>query len=316
MNILITGGAGYIGSTLSYYFIDRGHNVFIIDNLINGSKDNIPLKSTFFLADISDKKELEKIFIHKFDVVIHCASLVNNEESVLNAEKFKVNNYLKSKIFLDYCLKFKIKNFIFSSTAAVYGNHSKKIKECFSKNPLAPYGKFKLKFENYLKKQKINYIIFRYFNVVGTDRKKRCGFQLQNNNLFLNIFKKFEKNKTFYIHGNDYETIDGTPVRDFIHVEDLSKIHYFFTKNIKKKNYSKIIINCGYGIGYSVQQVVNEFKKKNKNLKYKYAKRKRADIGFSVSNIDKLRKFKNLCIKQRSLKEMINSSYNWYKIIK
>ena len=316
MNVLITGGAGYIGSSISHYFIDRGHNVFIVDNLINGKKKNIPVKSKFFLADISDKKKLKKIFTHKYDLVIHCAALVNNDESVLNAEKYKINNYLKSKIFLNYCIKFKIKNFIFSSTAAVYGNHSKEIKECFSKNPLAAYGKYKLKFENYLKKKKINYIILRYFNVVGTDKKKRCGFQLQNNNLFLNIFKKFEKKKTFYIYGNDYKTIDGTPVRDFIHVEDLSKIHYFFSKNMNKKKYSKIIINCGYGRGYSVHQVVNEFRKKNKNFKYKYSKRKIADIEFSVSNIDKLRKFKNLYIRKRSLKEMINSSYNWYKIIK
>ena len=171
MNALITGGAGYIGSTVSNYLIDRGHNVTIIDDLSTGSISNIPKKAVFFKIDISDTKKLNKIFYKKkFDIVFHFAAFINNEESIKSPKKYYKNNFTKGKIFFENCIKNKINRFVYSSTAAVYGNKNKKVNEKNKLKPLSPYPKSKLKLENFLKKKrkKISCIVLRYFNVAGS----------------------------------------------------------------------------------------------------------------------------------------------------
>ena len=206
MNILITGGAGYIGSTVAWLFVDRGHKVTVIDNLSTGNRFNIPKKSKFLKIDISDTKSLDKYINTKFDVVLHFAAFIDNEESKFKKKLYLNNNYHKSKIFLDFCLNKGIKNFIFSSTAAVYGSSNKPVNEKSKTNPLAPYGKSKLKFEKYLRnnKKKINFVILRYFNVAGVEKKMRCGFKIaKNKGLFNNLCKSFIDNKIFNIFGNN-----------------------------------------------------------------------------------------------------------------
>ena len=129
MNVLITGGAGYIGSSVAWLFIDKGHKVTIIDNLIKGKKSNIPKKSKFINSDIADIKKLKKNINEKYDVVLHFAALIDNQESILNKKMYLNNNFNKSKTFLDFCIKTGIKNFIFSSSAAVYGPSSRAVHE-------------------------------------------------------------------------------------------------------------------------------------------------------------------------------------------
>ena len=238
MHVLITGGAGYIGSTVAWMFIDRGHKVTIIDNLVSGNLSNIPKKSRFIKSDIADIKKLKKYLNEDYDVVLHFAALINNQESISKKKIYFENNYKKSKIFFDYCIKIGIKNFIFSSTAAVYGSSNKSVNEKSKTKPLAPYGKSKLKFEKYLEKldKKINYVILRYFNVVGAEKKMRCGFKIKKNKaLFNNLCKSFLENRKFYIYGNNFNTKDGTSVRDYIYISDLSEVHYRFAKKILKK---------------------------------------------------------------------------------
>ena len=160
MRFLISGGAGYIGSTVAHYLIDRGHEVTIVDNLLNGFRRNIPKKATFFKIDISDTKKLNNIFlIKKFDFVFHFAALINNEESLKYPKRYFKNNYEKGKIFLQCCIENNLTNIIYSSTAAVYGNRLKKVDENDLLNPISPYSRSKLKLENFLKKKKKRLIV-------------------------------------------------------------------------------------------------------------------------------------------------------------
>lgn len=315
MNILITGGAGYIGSTVANLFLDKNHQVTIIDNLSTGSKKNIPKKCVFYHCDISNIKKIKEILKKKFDVVIHFAAYANSEDSVNYPKKYLRNNYKKAIIFLDLCMKSKIKNFIYSSTAAIYGHNKKKIKESDKLKPLTPYAISKLKLEKFFfkNKRKLNFIILRYFNVGGVEKKLRCGFNIQNKSLIANLCKSFFNNERFSIYGNTYPTEDGTAVRDYIHVEDLAKIHFRFALKIIKKRYMDIF-NCGYGKGITVKKMYNLFalfSKTSPDLKY-VSKRKK-DISVSISDIRKLNEEISITYKDYKLKNLVKTSIDWYE---
>ena len=316
MKILTTGGAGYIGSTVAWMFLDKGHDVTIVDNLTRGNLFNVPKKCKFIRSDISNisllKKSLKKNY---FDVVLHFAAYTDNKESVSKNKLYLKNNYYKSKVFFKICIEKGIKNFIFSSSAAIYGLSNIKVREDLKPKPLAPYGKSKLKFETYLKKYKkdINYVMIRYFNVVGVEKKMRCGFGKYNKSLFYNLCESHIKKKKFSIFGKNFKTKDGTAIRDYIHVSDLSKVHYQFAKIIKKKGL-KLIINCGYGKGYSVLEVVNKFNRYlDKKVTFEFKGQRKNEMGYSCANTKKLKKFYNFKNTKRKLSLMINSSLIWYK---
>ena len=317
MNILVTGGAGYIGSCVSQYLIDKGNKVIIIDNLSTGKKKNIPKKSKFYKCNIQDSKKINKIFkTNKIDVVIHFAAYIDNAESVLRPKKYFKNNFYNGKIFFSNCITNGINKIIFSSTAAVYGNKKKKISEEEFIKPLTPYSLSKMLLEEYLEKNKKNLscIVLRYFNVVGADSRLRCGFNTdKGNNLFLNLCRSVIKNKKFEIYGKNYNSRDGTTIRDFIHVSDLSDVHYKLSKLIiKKKIFLKL--NCGYGFGFSVLEVLQEFiKVSKKKINYKFVKKRKGDIISSVSNSSKLKKIIKWKPKYHSLNYLVKSSLNWYK---
>ncbi len=317
MKALVTGGAGYIGSTVSNYLLDRGHQVTIIDNLSTGIKKNIPKKAKFFKTDISDIDQIGKILSKsRFDVVFHFAAYINNEESIKFPKKYYKNNFEKGKIFFEKCLENKICNFIYSSTAAVYGNKNKKVNENDKLNPLSAYPKSKLKLEGYLKKNKskISCIILRYFNVAGVDKKYRCGFDVKKGyNLILNLCASTIKGKKFFINGNNYDTFDGTPVRDYIDVVDLAKIHLLSAKIVLKKKTFKVF-NCGYGNGFSVKEILEKFKNiSKKKIIYQIGKRRKSDIVVSIANPNKLKHFTGWKPKFNNLGQIVSSSLKWYK---
>ena len=180
-NILLTGGAGYIGSHVAHTLLDDGYKVTIIDNLITGNKELIPRNAKLFVCDISNQKEVKKIITNeKFDLVMHFAGLIRVDESVKEPEKYKEFNYTKAKIFLKTCYEHNLKKIIFSSTASVYGNPSnEKVSEKDQLKPLNPYASSKLELENFIKitSKEFNskYVILRYFNVAGADPKMRSG---------------------------------------------------------------------------------------------------------------------------------------------
>ncbi len=317
MNALVTGGAGYIGSTVSNYLIDRGHKVTIIDNLSTGLKKNIPKKAYFLKLDVSDSKKLNKIFMKKnFDIVFHFAAFINNEESLKYPNKYYKNNFLKGKIFFETCIKNNIKKFVYSSTAGVYGNKNKRVNEKDKLKPMSPYPKSKLKLENFLKskRKKIRCIILRYFNVAGSDNKLRCGFNVKKGyNLILNLCSSSLKKKKLVINGNNYNTKDGTPVRDYIHVEDLAQIHLLAANLINKKKIFKIL-NCGYGYGYSVQEILQKFNMiSKKKVEYEIGKRRKSDIVISISNPKQLINLTKWKPRYDNLTYILKSSLAWYK---
>jgi len=317
MRFLVTGGAGYIGSTVCNLLLDSGHEVNILDNLSTGKKKNIPRKANFFKVNISDVKKIKKILINKkIDIVIHFAAFVDNLESIKNPNKYYQNNYENGKIFFQTCIENNIKKFIYSSTAAVYGNNKKKVNESDILKPISPYSRSKLKLEKFLdrKKNKIDCIILRYFNVAGVEKKFRCGFDIQRGqNLILKLCEASIKNRTFMINGNNYKTSDGTTIRDYIHVEDLAKIHLLIAK-ILFKNRTFKVFNCGYGYGFSVKQILDQFSlASKKKVKFKIGNRRPKDIIISIADNKKLNNFIKWKPKYNNLSHVVKSSLKWYK---
>ena len=221
---------------------------------------------------------------------------------------------------MNICSKNGIKKYIFSSTASVYGNTIKsKVSEKDNLKPINPYAKSKLLFENHLinksKKDNLSYIILRYFNVAGADKKLRSGLISKYSTHLIKIICEVAvgKRKQVVINGSNYNTRDGTPIRDYIHVSDLADIHLKVT-NYLLKNGSSQIFNCGYGKGFSVIEVINTI---NKILRYdipcKIGPRRKGDIEKLISNVNKFNKFFNWKPKNNSLFKIVNTALEWEK---
>ena len=322
MNILVTGGAGYIGSNVALRLIEEGHQVSIVDNLTTGNESLIPKKASFLKCNINNKEKISNLLKNnKFDSVIHFAAFIKVEESVKNPSKYFKNNRDNAIDFFETCFENKLKNFIFSSTAAVYGNQKNNlpISEKANLNPTNPYGKSKLDVEKYLLKnsERFNYIILRYFNVAGADPELRSGLISKKSSHLIKIASEVAigKREKITIFGNDYKTNDGTAIRDYIHVSDLANIHIKildFLNKTKKSN----IFNCGYGKGYSVQEVVDSANKiTDGSIKYQYGKRRLGDSEILVSDVSKLNNLINWKPKYNNLKTILKTAIDWEKKI-
>ena len=322
MNILITGGAGYIGSHTANIFLDFGYPVTIIDSLVNGHASLIPKKANFLNCDIADKKKVSSLLEkNKFDIVVHFAGFTRVAESVREPNKYYDNNFEKPKLFFDYCLKYGLKKIIFSSTGSIYGNIDKKnILETDKANPINPYSESKYKLERYLiqlsNEGKINASILRYFNVSGADEKMRSGLMSNPDNLIKAICEVATKKRNkLIVNGNNYNTKDGTAVRDFIHVSDLAEMHLIAAKDLMN-NPETEVFNCGYGKGYSVQDIVDTMSKILKNkINFEYGARRKGDAEYSVANNEKfVRKF-NWKPKYDNLEYILKTALSWEKNI-
>ena len=321
-NILLTGGAGYIGSHVANLLIDKNYDVTIIDSLITGNENLINPKAKFINCDIADTKKISEVLIDsKFDIVMHFAGLIRVDESVKEPEKYNEFNFEKAKIFLDTCFKYGLKKVIFSSTASVYGNPIQdNVSENDELNPLNPYAETKLKLENYIinksKSDGISYIILRYFNVAGADEKLRSGLISKYSTHLIKVASEVAvgTREEIIINGNDYDTKDGTPIRDYIHVSDLADIHLVSAKYLLDKNQSNIF-NCGYGNGYSVKEVVDTYSKTlNKKIKYKIGPKRPGDSKMVVADPTKFNKTLNWKPKFNNLgyilKQLMNGKKN------
>ena len=267
-NILVTGGAGYIGSHVCEVLTKHKKNVFIVDDLSTGFKKLINKNCTFFNCNILDKKKIKKIiYNNNIDSIIHLAAALSVGESQKKPKKYLKINVKGTKNILDAIRGSKIKNIIFSSTCAVYRDGLSKVNEKSELKPKSIYGKTKLKGEklirSFCKKNKLNYGILRFFNVAGASLGGKIGQISRGDQLFKNLSVEINKKKpNFKIYGTDYKTKDGSCIRDFIHVSDIAEIHYLILKKIDKLNISKIL-NCGYNKGTSVIEVAKEFKKQS-----------------------------------------------------
>jgi len=318
-NVLVTGGAGYIGSQVANLLLDRGYRVTIIDSLITGNKKLIPKRSKFIKCDIEDKKKIKFILKkNNFDAVMHFAGLIKVEESFKKPKKYDLYNFKKAKIFLKTCIENGLRTIIFSSTASIYGETSrKKYKENSSKKPSNPYAKSKLKLEKFLihniNKKKIKCIILRYFNVAGADKKMRGGLIDKKSSHLIKVACEVAtgKRKRLIINGNNYNTKDGTTIRDYIHVMDLGKLHILALRYLLKTKKSEIF-NCGYGKGYSVMEVVKTLNKiLRKRIPVVYGPKRKGDLTSVVADSSKIKKKMRWKPQFNKLDVIIKSSLKW-----
>tara|TARA_Y100000389_G_C17411758_1_gene491349 strand:+ start:116 stop:1099 length:984 start_codon:yes stop_codon:yes gene_type:complete len=319
--ILVTGGAGYIGSHVCHLLIDQGHEVTCIDSLITGNKELLPNSVKLEVFDIAEKEKVKNLIQeNNFDLVMHFAGLIRVDESVEQPERYREFNYSKAKIFLETCFENGLKKVIFSSTAAVYGNPpSHKVKETDLTNPLNPYASSKFELENFIKKTSkqynSNYVILRYFNVAGADEKMRTGLISKvSSHLIKNACEVVVgKRDKLIINGDDYSTPDGTAIRDYIHVSDLSEIHLISANHLINGGESNLF-NCGYGNGFSIKEVVNELNKIiNNNLKTSIGPRRPGDSQLIVSNVEKFMKYFSWKPKHNSLNYILKTAVSWEK---
>ena len=321
-NILVTGGAGYIGSHVCHLLIDQGYNVTCIDSLITGNKELLPKEVKLEVFDISDNEKVSNLLkSNNFDLVMHFAGLIRVDESVEQPERYRNFNFVKAKSFLETCFENDLKKVIFSSTAAVYGNpKNDRVTEEDPVDPLNPYASSKLELENFIKetssKYNSKYVILRYFNVAGADEKLRTGLISKVSTHLIKVASEVATNKrdSLTINGDDYDTPDGTPIRDYIHVSDLADIHLVSAKHLINGGNSDLF-NCGYGKGYSVKEVIQNLNDVlNKKIKVKIGPRRPGDSKMIVSQVDKFKNFFNWKPRFNRLDYILETAYNWERL--
>ncbi len=320
-NILITGGAGYIGRQIINLIDKKKFNIVVVDNLNTTKKNYLPKNIKVEKINILNKKKLEKLFsIYNFDGVIHLAAKCVVSESQKYPDIYYETNIIGTKNIIRYSKKFKVKHFIFSSSCSIYGNSDGIVKENNKKKPVSYYGKTKLIGENLIKRSfkntKIKFVILRYFNVVGADLKNKIGEIGDKDRLFNNISKKIiNKNFKINIYGNDYKTKDGTCIRDYMHVYDLAAIHLICLKKFKHIKKS-LELNCSYGKGYSVLDIVKSFEKiAKRKINLIYKERRNGDTEKVIASNKKLNQFIKWKPKFNKLDSMVSTTFLWNKYL-
>ncbi|KGF67625.1 UDP-glucose 4-epimerase [Hoeflea sp. BAL378] len=268
MTVLVTGGAGYIGSHMVLALLERDEDVVVVDNLVTGHEWAVPAGATFYKADIADPAALDRVFAsHRIDAVMHFAGLIIVPESVRLPLDYYRENTCASGVLIQRALEAGVESFIFSSSAAVYGAPGlEPVKETAPFAPTSPYGTSKLMTEWMLRdvaavNPGFRYAALRYFNVAGADPEMRAGQSSGPSTHLIKIAAEAATGKRdgIAIYGDDFDTPDGTCVRDYIHVTDLADAHYAALSYLRAGGAS-MAANCGYGVGYSVRQVVDAVK--------------------------------------------------------
>ena len=322
MRVLVTGGAGYIGSHMVLSLLDQNHEPVVIDNLSNGSRSLVPKNVDLHKVDVRDDIRVEGILKkYNFDAVVHFAADIVVPESIKSPDKYIENNTFGTFSLLKNCIKLGVNKFIFSSTAAVYGSQDdvKLLSEEDSKQPDNPYGVSKLLSEIILKEfskaYDLDYVCLRYFNVAGADSHLRSGQTGNNSTHLIKIASEVAvgKRSKIFIYGNDYPTEDGTGVRDYIHVSDLVDAHVSSLKYLSDHD-GGITLNCGYGKGYSVIDVLKVFEEiKGKPLEYEFGNRREGDSASLVANNNLIKEKLNWKPKHNDLRKIIEDALSWEK---
>ena len=340
-NVLITGGLGFIGSHTCIQLIENENNIFIIDSLANSTinvfnnlnliksklypKNNGILK--FFLGDIRDKLVLDKIF--KFadkvnlsiDIVIHLAGLKSVSDSIKNPASYWDINFRGTKTLLEIMQNNNCFSIIFSSSATIYGHNNEILSEKSRINPINTYGKTKLEVEQYLEEKytknpkKWNIINLRYFNPIGAHDSGIFGENISTkpSNLFpLLCMTAFKEIPYLEIYGNNWNTNDGTAIRDYVHVMDIAKGHLYAMKYLSIKESGIISINLGSGKGTSILELIKIFEKTNNvKIKYKFSKRRKGDVARYVASNYLAKKILNWEVKH-TIEKMCKDGWLWY----
>lgn len=322
MNVLVTGGAGFIGSHIIRHLVKAGHCPIVVDDLSSGHRQAVPQSIPLYTANIGDVSFLEALFKnYSVDAVIHCAAFVNVNESVMEPSKYYQNNIAHSIHLLRACEKAGVRFFIFSSSAAVYGQPegATLVSETSPLNPMSPYGETKLMFEKVLQDScssplsQMKYVALRYFNVAGAHMEGETGQSTEGASHLIQVACEVASGRRSHIemYGTDYPTRDGTCIRDFIHVEDLAAAHVQTLDYLKQGGESDVF-NCGYGQGFSVREVLNTMKKvSGLDLKIIESDRRLGDPAKLTANSEKLKKTLNWVPQFNDLSVICDTALKW-----
>jgi len=297
MTVLVTGGAGYIGSHMVYALVEAGESVVVIDNLSSGFSAHLPAGIPLFIGDAADENLVQGVIAtHRVESIIHLAGSVVVGESLRDPLGYYRNNTMTTRNLLNIAVKCGVNRFIFSSTAAVYGNPAQvPVPEHAPTRPLSPYGFSKLMAEVMLHDvaaaHGLNYVVLRYFNVAGADPEARIGLATVGATHLLKIAVEAATGQRagVDVFGTDYPTKDGSCIRDFIHVSDLAQVHRAALSHLRNGGPS-MTLNCGYGRGYSVLETVEAVRRvSGRNLAVQFAPRRAGDIMTMVADTSRIR---------------------------
>jgi len=318
--ILITGGAGYIGSHVVQQLGEAGYELVIYDNCSTGAPNAVS-HGELIVGDLSDIDRLYQIFSkHRFKAVLHFAASLSVPESVAQPLDYYTNNTRNTLNLLRCCSVMEVDQLIFSSTAAVYGEPKQNpVPETAETLPINPYGRSKLMsewlLEDYGAISPFRYVILRYFNVAGADPRGRLGPPSENSTQLIRAAcdTALRRRLNMFMFGSDFPTPDGTAIRDFIHVEDLASAHVSALRYLEEGGDSQIL-NCGYGQGYSVQQVVDRVKTiSGIDFPVIEADRRAGDPASVVACVDRIQSVLDWKPQYNDLDEIVRSTLNWEK---
>ena len=321
MAILVLGGAGYIGSHTALELVKAGNEVVIADNLVTGYRKAIPEGAKFYEGDLRDFDFLNKLFQQeKIDAVIHFAAYSLVGESVINPLKYYDNNLYGTKVLLEAMVKNNVGKIVFSSTAATYGEPENiPILESDRTCPTNPYGETKLAMEKMFKwtaeAHGLRYVSLRYFNACGADESGTIGEAHNPESHLIPLILQVPngKRETISIYGTDYDTPDGTCIRDYIHVTDLAQAHILAVQYLNNGGESDIF-NLGNGVGYSVREVIETARKVTGHpIPATETSRRAGDPARLVASSEKAKSVLGWKPVHDSLEEIIASAWNWHK---
>ena len=321
MRILVLGGAGYIGSHTALELVKAGNEVVIADNLVTGYRKAIPEGAKFYEGDLRDFDFLNKLFQQeKIDAVIHFAAYSLVGESVTNPLKYYDNNLYGTKVLLEAMVKNNVGKIVFSSTAATYGEPENiPILESDRTCPTNPYGETKLAMEKMFKwtaeAHGLRYVSLRYFNACGADESGTIGEAHNPESHLIPLILQVPngKRETISIYGTDYDTPDGTCIRDYIHVTDLAQAHILAVQYLNNGGESDIF-NLGNGVGYSVREVIETARKVTGHpIPATETSRRAGDPARLVASSEKAKSVLGWKPVHDSLEEIISSAWNWHK---
>ncbi len=316
-SIIVIGGAGYIGSVAASMLIEHGYNVLVFDNLEKGHRQTVHASAKFIEADLRDKETVRSVFDqNKIDAVMHFGaySLVN--ESMSQPDKYFHNNVEGGRVLLDAMRDHDVKRIVFSSTAAVYGNpEDGPIQEDSRTQPINPYGRSKLAFEYILKSYQeaygINHAVLRYFNAAGATKTLGEDHDPETHIIPLTLQVALGQREKIFIFGTDYDTPDGTCVRDYIHVSDLAEAHRLAIESIRNES---ITCNLGNGQGFSVREVIEACRTvSGRPIPAEEASRRAGDPARLTASAQRAQDVLGWRPQISHLNDIVASAWNWHQ---
>jgi len=317
MNILVTGGAGYIGSATAEALLKAGHSVTVYDSLVTGHRASVPNSAAFIQADLSDSHTLvETLTKEKFDAVMHFAAFIEAGESMKDPGRFYQNNFTNSLTLMETAVRAGVKRFVLSSTAAVYQSSEEPLTEESPLGPTNVYGHTKLMVEQVLDRYRqihgLHFAALRYFNACGALNGRGEAHQPESHLIPLVLRVPLGQRDSAKIYGTDYPTPDGTCIRDYVHIADLASAHLFALDGLQERDC--LIYNLGSGNGYSVREVIEAARQVTGHLiPVNELPRRPGDSARLVASSEKIKRELGWEPEHDNLHEIISSAWDWDK---